>query len=75
GYIGERFDVETGLMYLNARYYDPAFGRFIEKDDQADIGQEADRQANTVLRPLPAAIARPGSSASANGTASTASGR
>ncbi|MCJ9754969.1 hypothetical protein MOV61_29990, partial [Neorhizobium sp. BETTINA12A] len=35
GYIGERFDVETGLMYLNARYYDPAFGRFIEKDDQA----------------------------------------
>ncbi|RYG99772.1 MAG: RHS repeat protein, partial [Alphaproteobacteria bacterium] len=29
GYIGERFDAETGLMYLNARYYDPAFGRFV----------------------------------------------
>ncbi|WGI72089.1 toxin TcdB middle/N-terminal domain-containing protein [Neorhizobium petrolearium] len=35
GYIGERFDAETGLMYLNARYYDPAFGRFIPKDDGA----------------------------------------
>ncbi|RYG99568.1 MAG: hypothetical protein EON58_03475 [Alphaproteobacteria bacterium] len=33
GYIGERFDAETGLMYLNARYYDPAFGRFISPDD------------------------------------------
>ncbi|OWV82232.1 hypothetical protein ATY77_03070 [Rhizobium sp. R634] len=32
-YIGERFDAETGLMYLNARYYDPAFGRFISPDD------------------------------------------
>ncbi|WP_312404256.1 toxin TcdB middle/N-terminal domain-containing protein [Rhizobium sp.] len=35
GYIGERFDAETGLMYLNARYYDPAFGRFIPQDDEA----------------------------------------
>ncbi|WP_440408447.1 toxin TcdB middle/N-terminal domain-containing protein [Neorhizobium petrolearium] len=35
GYIGERFDAETGLMYLNARYYDPAFGRFVPKDDGA----------------------------------------
>ncbi|MGR9355873.1 RHS repeat-associated core domain-containing protein [Rhizobium leguminosarum] len=33
GYIGERFDPETGLMYLNARYYDPAFGRFVSPDD------------------------------------------
>ncbi|WP_375374122.1 RHS repeat-associated core domain-containing protein [Ensifer sp. ENS12] len=29
GYIGERFDPETGLQYLNARYYDPKFGRCI----------------------------------------------
>ncbi|WP_210334175.1 RHS repeat-associated core domain-containing protein, partial [Rhizobium wenxiniae] len=35
GYIGERFDAETGLMYLNARYYDPAFGRFVPQDDEA----------------------------------------
>ena len=33
GYIGERFDAETGLLYLNARYMDPAFGRFISPDD------------------------------------------
>jgi RHS repeat-associated protein len=33
GYIGERADPETGLMYLNARYYDPALARFISPDD------------------------------------------
>jgi RHS repeat-associated protein len=33
GYIGERPDVETGMLYLNARYYDPALGRFISPDD------------------------------------------
>jgi RHS repeat-associated protein len=33
GFIGERPDVETGLIYLNARYYDPALGRFISPDD------------------------------------------
>lgn len=32
-YIGERYDPETGLLYLNARYMDPAFGRFISPDD------------------------------------------
>ncbi len=32
-YIGERFDAETGLLYLNARSHDPAFGRFISPDD------------------------------------------
>jgi RHS repeat-associated protein len=32
GFIGERHDPETGLMYLNARYYDPALGRFMSAD-------------------------------------------
>ncbi|WP_275789005.1 RHS repeat-associated core domain-containing protein [Pararhizobium gei] len=32
GYIGERYDAETGLSYLNARYMDPRFGRFISPD-------------------------------------------
>jgi RHS repeat-associated protein len=32
GYIGEREDPEAGLVYLNARYYDPAIGRFISPD-------------------------------------------
>ena len=33
GFIGERPDVETGMLYLNARYYDPALGRFISPDE------------------------------------------
>lgn len=32
GYIGERFDAETGLIFLNARTYDPAVARFISPD-------------------------------------------
>ncbi|MER8779671.1 RHS repeat-associated core domain-containing protein [Mesorhizobium sp. M0437] len=32
-YIGERFDPETGLLYLNARYMDPLLGRFISPDN------------------------------------------
>ncbi len=26
GWIGERFDADAGLQYLNARYYDPVLG-------------------------------------------------
>ncbi|MEM9633745.1 MAG: HNH/ENDO VII family nuclease [Pseudomonadota bacterium] len=32
GWIGERDDPETGLSYLNARYYDPVLARFISPD-------------------------------------------
>jgi RHS repeat-associated protein len=32
GYINERFDLETGLQYLHARYYDPNLGRFLTPD-------------------------------------------
>jgi RHS repeat-associated protein len=32
GYINERFDAETGLQYLHARYYDPDVGRFLTPD-------------------------------------------
>jgi RHS repeat-associated protein len=32
GYINERFDPETGLQYLNARYHDPLLGRFLTPD-------------------------------------------
>jgi RHS repeat-associated protein len=31
-YINERFDAETGLQYLHARYYDPNLGRFLSPD-------------------------------------------
>ncbi|MEZ5845095.1 MAG: RHS repeat-associated core domain-containing protein, partial [Hyphomicrobiaceae bacterium] len=33
GYIGEKYDPETGLQYLHARYYDPVLARFITPDD------------------------------------------
>ena len=32
GFIGERFDSGAGLQYLNARYYDPQLGIFIQPD-------------------------------------------
>ncbi len=31
-YRGYRLDLETGLYYLNSRYYDPSIGRFISAD-------------------------------------------
>ncbi|KAA3519326.1 hypothetical protein DXT89_26055, partial [Agrobacterium vitis] len=40
-YIGERFDPETGLMYLNARYMDPRFGKYVPADDGALIDPSA----------------------------------
>ncbi len=32
GWIGERFDAGAGLQYLNARYYDPVLGMFLQPD-------------------------------------------
>jgi RHS repeat-associated protein len=32
GFLNERYDPETGLSYLHARYLDPALGRFITPD-------------------------------------------
>ncbi|MEZ5886083.1 MAG: RHS repeat-associated core domain-containing protein [Paracoccaceae bacterium] len=32
GYIGERYDADAGLQYLNARYYDPRLGMFVQPD-------------------------------------------
>ena len=32
GFIGERFDDNSGLQYLNARYYDPKLAMFIQPD-------------------------------------------
>ncbi|MDE5916809.1 MAG: RHS repeat-associated core domain-containing protein, partial [Oscillospiraceae bacterium] len=31
-YCGEYYDTESGTIYLRARYYDPAIGRFISRD-------------------------------------------
>ena len=38
-YRGYRYDVETGLYYLNSRYYDPETGRFINADGFVSTGQ------------------------------------
>ena len=35
-YIGYYYDTESGLYYLNSRYYDPVTGRFINADSQID---------------------------------------
>jgi RHS repeat-associated protein len=41
-YRGYYYDTETGLYYLQSRYYDPEFGRFISKDDPSyHDGQDA----------------------------------
>ena len=37
-YRGYYYDTETGLYYLNSRYYDPATGRFINADGQLNDG-------------------------------------
>ena len=34
-YRSYRYDAETGLYYLNSRYYDPEIGRFINTDHAA----------------------------------------
>ena len=39
-YRGYYFDVETGLYYLNTRYYDPSICRFINADDISHIEPE-----------------------------------
>ncbi len=32
GFQGQRFDADTGLYYMKARYYDPKIGRFLQPD-------------------------------------------
>jgi len=32
GWLGERYDQATGLVYLRARWYDPSTGRFLSSD-------------------------------------------
>jgi len=37
-YCGEYFDTETNTIYLRARYYNPALGRFLAEDTHWNIG-------------------------------------
>ena len=40
-YRGYRYDQETGLYYLNSRYYDPETGRFVNADGYASTGDSS----------------------------------
>ena len=54
GYIDERFDPETGLQYLHARYYDPKLGRFLSPDtwDPTLPGVDINRYAYAANDPI-----------------------
>jgi RHS repeat-associated protein len=54
GYINERFDPETGLQYLHARYYDPNLGRFLTPDtwDPTLPGVDINRYAYSLNDPV-----------------------
>jgi len=53
-FIGERFDASTGLLYLNARYYDPLLGRFLQPDwwDPRRRGVGTNRYAYSLNDPI-----------------------
>jgi RHS repeat-associated protein len=54
GWINERFDPETGLQYLHARYYDPLLGRFLSPDtwDPVLPGVDINRYAYSLNDPI-----------------------
>jgi len=37
-FTGRRFDIETGLYYYRARYYNPYIGRFLQTDPVGYLG-------------------------------------
>jgi len=54
GFIGQRLDDKSGLMYLHARYYDPVLGRFIQADpsDPTGVGVGVNRYAYAGDNPI-----------------------
>jgi RHS repeat-associated protein len=52
GFQGARLDPETGFYYLRNRYYDPATGRFLQRDpvwDEANVGNQYTFAANSPI--------------------------
>ena len=45
-YRGYYYDAETGLYYLNSRYYDPVIGRFISPDSVSNLSQRVNNGLN-----------------------------
>ncbi len=54
GYIGERHDAETGLLFLNARYYDPIIARTLSPDwfDPVQSGDGTNRYSYSLNDPI-----------------------
>jgi len=54
GWIGERTDPESGLVYLHARYFDPVLGRFLSPDwwDPASPTVGTDRYGYSMGDPI-----------------------
>ncbi|XFA67183.1 RHS repeat-associated core domain-containing protein (plasmid) [Tistrella mobilis] len=48
GFLGQPHDDEAGLVYLNARWYDPAIGRFVQPDWWDPIDAEQARKGAPV---------------------------
>ncbi|KAB8145948.1 hypothetical protein F8S13_02405 [Chloroflexia bacterium SDU3-3] len=57
-YTGQRRDA-TGLLYYNARYYDPALGRFLSADTVVP-GNASGGMDGVALKPLTVSFAEPG---------------
>jgi RHS repeat-associated protein len=53
-FIGERLDRDSGLMYLNARYYDPELAMFIQPDwfEVTELGVGTNRYAYSFNDPV-----------------------
>ena len=69
-YTGQRCD-DTGLLFYNARYYDPAIGRFISADTVVP-GNASGGMDGVALRPLTVAFHEPGFIATLNGEGANA---
>ncbi|NBD09932.1 RHS repeat protein [Corallococcus sp. c25j21] len=55
GYTGHQYDVETGLTYARARYYDSELGRFLSRDSHEgmlDVAQSLHRYVYAASNPL-----------------------
>ena len=64
-YTGQRCD-DTGLLFYNVRYYDPAIGRFISADTVVPSNASGGMDG-VALRPLTVAFHEPGFIATLNG--------
>ncbi|MFC6762105.1 RHS repeat-associated core domain-containing protein [Sulfitobacter porphyrae] len=54
GFIGERYDADAGLQFLNARYNDPELGTFIQPDwsEVTEAGVGTNRYSYSAIDPI-----------------------